>query len=102
MPSPRSLELSGQSFELKPHFARLVELEKFFGQPLLEIADIFINNKASLTDVAETLAIILAWPSAARGCLGDEIVAAGVGRVLAGLQGFFLAALGIEKTKDQD
>jgi hypothetical protein len=95
MREPVTLELSGQGFELKPDFARLVELEKIFGQPLLDIADIFIGNKASLTLIAETLAIILAWPPAARGCLGDEIVAAGVGRVLKGLQGYFLATLGI-------
>jgi len=101
MPQIVSLELSGQSFELKPDFARLVELEKLFGQPLMEIADIFVTGNATLVLVAETLAIILAWPPAARGCLGDEIVAAGVGRVLTSLQSFFLAALGVEK-EDED
>jgi hypothetical protein len=99
MPEPIFLILGGESYELQPDFATLVALEESFGQPLIEIADIFIGGAVPLKLIAAALAVLLGWPLDTRNALGDEIVATGVGRVLETLQKFFLAALGLGNEK---
>jgi hypothetical protein len=95
MPEPIFLILGGENYELRPDFANLVALEESFGQPLIEIADIFIGGAVPLKLIASALTVLLGWPLDARDSLGDEVVATGVGRVLEILQKFFLTSLGL-------
>ncbi|MGE3622970.1 MAG: hypothetical protein AB7H77_03720 [Bdellovibrionales bacterium] len=92
MTEPVMLALGGMPFELKPGYAAVTALEESFNRPLLAIAEIFIDGDATLKSMTAALAVILALPPGP--ALGEDIVAAGIGRVLEALQKFFLLALG--------